>query len=80
MSGEGSVWGSDVAAVLPLIPQLWRKLELRWNYSDIDGCEEVVLQFAGEEGFNESSDSLNALSDSAVAAAYMGRPTLSYVM
>jgi hypothetical protein len=72
MSGEGSIWGSDVAAVLPLIPQLWHKLELRWNYSDITRCDRVVLQFAGEDGFNESSDSPNVLSDSAVAAAYTG--------
>ena len=24
---------------------------MRWNYSEIDGCEGVVLQFAGESGF-----------------------------
>jgi hypothetical protein len=44
------VWASEAARVY-LIPSFRRHLRLRWDYRHISGCEQVLLQIAGEGGF-----------------------------
>jgi hypothetical protein len=65
-----TLWGSE-AARLYLIPSLVRHASLRWDYSHISGCSQVLLQTAGEAGF-EIPNAADARTDSGVRSSYLG--------
>jgi hypothetical protein len=67
---KGITWGSPGAFVF-LISQTWTRCNLRWDYSDIPGCERVILQIAAD-GFEYPGHSPEVLSDPAVAVALEG--------
>jgi len=69
-----TLWGSE-AARLYLVPSLVRNASLRWDYSHISGCSQVLLQTAGAEGF-EMPNATDARVDAGVRASYLGPVTI----
>ncbi|MCC7364415.1 MAG: hypothetical protein IT303_08575 [Dehalococcoidia bacterium] len=69
-----TLWGQEAARIY-LIEPFWTQARLQWDYSTVPGCEEVVLQIAGPDGFAEPN-SMDAASDPGVAVWYSGPVTL----
>jgi hypothetical protein len=65
-----TLWGSQ-AATLYLIPSLFEHAHIWWDYSHISGCEGVLLQTTGWDGF-EIPNALDARADAGVRAWYEG--------
>lgn len=65
-----TLWGSE-AARLYLIMPFWQEARLWWNYSSVEGCDAVLLQIAGPEGF-DAPNAEEARADEGVAAWYTG--------
>lgn len=65
-----AIWG-DEAARIHLIEPYWHEARLAWDYSDVEGCDEVLLQIAGPDGFAQPN-STEARDDPGVAAWYSG--------
>lgn len=70
------IWGSGVAADLYLPYYLAQHANLYWDLSHIEGCQQVLLQISGPEGFNEPNDG-DVLHDSGVVNYYWGPPRIS---
>ena len=69
-----TIWGTE-AARLYLIEPYWRHARIWWDYSDQEGCAEVLLQVAGPDGFAEPN-SADAREDHGVATWYAGPVTV----
>jgi len=68
------VWGHEAAEVyLPYY--LARNASLSWDFSYIDGCQWVLLQVSGQDGFSEPNDG-NVLEDAGVTNYYWGPPPM----
>ncbi|MGE3267950.1 MAG: hypothetical protein AB7P40_04335 [Chloroflexota bacterium] len=68
------LWGTE-AGRLFLIEPYWSNARVSWDYSDQPGCEQVLLQIAGPDGFMEPN-SMHAREDAGVAAWYLGPATM----
>jgi hypothetical protein len=64
------IWGSE-AARLYLIPSLCRHAHISWDYRYLTGCEQVLLQIAGEDGFR-LPNAEDARADPGVRTWYTG--------
>lgn len=69
-----TVWGTE-AARLFLIEPFWTNARFAWDYSTQAGCDQVLLQIAGPDGFADPN-STNARADAGVAAWYSGPVTV----
>ena len=69
------VWGNEAAQVyLPVY--LVQHGSVSWDLSRIPGCERVLLQVSGEDGFAEPNDG-NVMEDEGVINYYWGPPQLT---
>lgn len=69
------VWGNEAAEVY-LPPYLVQHGSVLWDLSHIPGCERVLLQVSGEDGFAEPNDG-NVMEDPNVINYYWGPPQLT---
>ncbi len=69
------VWGNE-AGEMYLPPYLVEHANLYWDLSHIDGCERVLLQVSGEDGFSEPNDG-DVMEDANVINFYWGPPRLT---
>jgi hypothetical protein len=65
-----TIFGLEAARIY-LIEPYWQWAPIEWDYSYIVGCEKVLLQIAGPNGFQEPN-SLDARSDAGVEMWYTG--------
>ena len=69
------VWGNEAAEVY-LPHYLASRAALSWDLSYVDGCDSVLLQISGPDGFSEPGDG-NVMEDPNVINYYWGPPRVS---
>jgi hypothetical protein len=69
------VWGNEAAEIY-LPAYLVQHANLYWDLSHIDGCEQVMLQVSGNDGFSEPNDG-DVMEDENLINYYWGPPRTS---
>jgi len=69
------VWGGDAGEIyLPV--ELVERCSVHWDLSGVEGCEAVLFQVSGQDGFSEPSNG-NVMEDESVVNYYWGPPRIT---